>query len=61
MKISKRKSLSLQLPRVQKPRNPLVAVALLRKAGSHRRNHKSLRAQHKQNTLRAIHEADSHE
>lgn len=58
MKISKRKSLSRQ---VQKPRNPLVVSALLRKAGSHRHSRKSLRAQHKQDTHRAIREANPHE
>ena len=58
MKINKRKSLS---PHTQQPRNPFVAAALLRKAGSHRRNNKSVRAQQKQNTLRAIRETDSRE
>ena len=55
MKISKRKSVPTH------PRNPFVAVALLRKAGSHRPSNKAVRAQHKKQTHRAIHEANSHE
>jgi hypothetical protein len=55
MKISKRKSVPTH------PRNPFVAAALLRKAGSHRPSNKAVRAQHKKHTHRAIHEANSHE
>lgn len=37
------------------PRNPLVAAAQMRHAGSHRPSNKAVRAQHKRDTLRTVH------
>ena len=45
-------------PAPLRPRNPLVAAAQLRHAGSHRRSNQSIRAQHKRDTRRAIQRND---
>lgn len=43
-----------------KPRNPLVASALMRKAGEHRKSNKALRAQAKRETTRGARLAAGH-
>ena len=45
-------------PAPLRPRNPLVAAAKLRHAGSHRPSNQSIRAQHKRDTRRAIQRND---
>lgn len=43
-----------------KPRNPLIASALMRKAGEHRKSNKALRAQEKRDTNRGARLAAGH-
>lgn len=44
-----------------KPRNPLVASALMRKAGEHRKSNKALRAQEKRESQRGARLAAGHQ
>ena len=48
------KSKKLMIP-AERPRNPLVAAAHARHAGSHRPSNKTLRAQNKRQAQREIH------
>lgn len=52
--MSSARKIKLQLPPPNKPRNPLVAAAAQRKAGSHRKSRSSDRQAEKQALVREL-------